>query len=152
MLLPELILRPAIDADLPFLLDLRRRTMKPHLRQDGVPFDEAAHMRRIRYHWEDARIVLIDQAPAGLFKVRHDEAGWYVIQIQVDPARQGQGLGTRLLRGVLARADEGGEATRLYVLKGNPARRLYERLGFAIQEETHIEFLMRRPPGGGTTV
>ncbi|ANY16441.1 GNAT family N-acetyltransferase [Bordetella pseudohinzii] len=150
MPLPELILRPAVEADLPFLLDLRRRTMEPHLRQDGVPFDEAAHMRRIRYHWEDARIVLIDQAPTGLFKVRHDEAGWYVIQIQVDPARQGQGLGARLLRGVLARADEGGEATRLYVLKGNPARRLYERLGFAIQEETDIEFLMRRPPRGGT--
>ncbi|MCJ9710612.1 GNAT family N-acetyltransferase, partial [Bordetella hinzii] len=43
--------------------------------------------------------------------------------------------------------DEGGEAVRLYVLKGNPARRLYERLGFAIREETDIEFLMRRPGG-----
>ncbi|AZY48997.1 GNAT family N-acetyltransferase [Bordetella avium] len=143
---PELQLRTAGEDDVPFLLDLRRRTMEPHLVQDHVPFDDDIHMQRIRYHWEDARIVLIDQQPAGLFKVHLDEEGLYVIQIQLAPAWQGLGLGARLLNTVLARADAQKLAVRLAVLKNNPARRLYERLGFLTQGENDIEYLMVRQP------
>ncbi|OZI75067.1 GNAT family N-acetyltransferase [Bordetella genomosp. 12] len=143
---PDFVLRPAVEADLPFLLALRCRTMEPHLRQDGIDFDDAAHLRRIRHHWEDARIVLVQGAPVGLLKVHRDQHGWYVHQIQVEPRCQGQGLGARLLRGVLERADRGGETVRLSVLRSNPARRLYERLGFEICEDSGQEFLMRRRP------
>ncbi len=122
------------------------------MRRDGMAVDEQAHLQRIRYHWDDARIVLIDDAPAGLLKVHHDEQGWYVIQIQVVPSRQGQGLGSRLLGSVLQRADDGGQQVRLYVIRSNPARRLYERLGFRICERGEHVFLMCRPPGTGPVI
>jgi ribosomal protein S18 acetylase RimI-like enzyme len=35
---------------------------------------------------------------------------------------------------------------RLFVLKVNPARRLYERLGFQVLEETETHYVMRRNP------
>jgi ribosomal-protein-alanine N-acetyltransferase len=49
----------------------------------------------------------------------------------VDPAAQGRGVGTSLLRGLLARADEDAATVYLEVRTDNhPAIRLYERHGF----------------------
>lgn len=142
----QIQLRPAVEDDVPFLFELRRRTMEPHLIADAIAFDDAAHMTRIRYHWEDANIVLVDGEPLGLFKVHRDEEGLYLIQIQVDPSLQGKGVGQRLLKMLLEEADADQKEVRLYVLKGNPAKQLYERVGFVATLETDIEFLMRRAP------
>jgi len=143
-----LALRDAVESDLPYLLALRRQTMDAHLAASGLPADDAAHLGRILYHWEDARIVLVDGAPAGLLKAYRGPSAWHVVQIQVEPGRQGQGLGGQLLGRVLAQADAAGLPARLDVLKANPARRLYERLGFRVEAETGTEYHMVRPAGG----
>jgi len=57
-------------------------------------------------------------------------------------------LGAALVRGVTAVADVRGLPVRLQVLKINPARRLYERLGFVVTGETETHDLMARPPSG----
>ncbi len=46
------------------------------------------------------------------------------------PEARGSGLGTRLLRALQAEAAEKGLPLRLKVVLTNPARRLYQRLGF----------------------
>lgn len=54
---------------------------------------------------------------------------WYLPLAGVDPARQGQGLGTRLMRHGLARCDRAQELA--YLEATNPGcRALYERMGF----------------------
>ena len=142
----QFILRAASEADVPFLLALRRQTMDRHLARSGRPADDAAHLARILYHWEHARIVLVAGEPAGLLKAYRGASAWHVVQIQVAPAWQGQGLGARLLREVLAQADAAGLPTRLEVLKANPARRLYERLGFRIVADAgDDQYQMERP-------
>jgi len=140
-----LALRRAVESDLPYLLALRRQTMDAHLAASGLPADDAAHLSRVLYHWEDARIVLLDGVPAGLLKAYRGPDAWHVVQIQVAPGHQGRGLGERLLRGVLAQADAAGLPARLDVLRANPARRLYERLGFRIQAQAGAEYHMVRP-------
>lgn len=50
------------------------------------------------------------------------------------------------LRELLTRADERGATVRLTVLQGSPARRLYERYGFAVESEDPVDVLMARPP------
>ncbi|WMD20469.1 GNAT family N-acetyltransferase [Achromobacter seleniivolatilans] len=142
-----LALQPATDDDLPFLLALRKSTMQEHLQRAGAPLDDNHHLDRIRYHFDDAHIVWLDGRPAGLFKHYRDQAGWRIVQIQIDPAFQGQGLGRRLLVDVLSQADAEDTPVTLSVLKGNPARRLYESLGFTPVEETDLEFEMRYEPG-----
>jgi len=146
-LAPDLALQPATEDDLPFLLSLRKSTMTEHLRRAGAPLDDAHHLARIRYRFDDAQIVWLDGRPAGLFKHYRDAGGWRIVQIQVDPALQGQGLGRRLLAGVLDQADAEGAPVTLSVLKGNPARRLYEALGFTPTKETDLEHEMRYEPG-----
>ena len=142
-----LALQPATEDDLPFLLALRKSTMQEHLQRAGAPLDDAHHLARIHYRFEDARIVWLDGRPAGLFKHGRDAAGWRVVQIQIDPAFQGRGLGRRLLADLLDEADAQGIPVTLSVLKGNPARRLYEALGFTPVEETELEYEMRYEPG-----
>lgn len=143
----SLALQPATDDDIPYLLALRKSTMQVHLQRAGAPLDDAHQLVRVRYHFDDALIVWLDGRPAGLFKHYRDAAGWRIVQIQIDPAFQGQGLGRRLLQGVLDQADSEGAPVTLSVLKGNPAQRLYESLGFTPVEETALELEMRYEPG-----
>jgi GNAT superfamily N-acetyltransferase len=76
---------------------------------------------------------------------------WHLPFIGVDPARQGLGLGTLLLRAGLSRVDQDGVECRLF----NDQPRnvpLYQRYGFEIavegdvpDEGPHVWFMRRRP-------
>ena len=57
-----------------------------------------------------------------------------VVDVALMPEEQGQGIGTAVLREVLAEADVAGVPVTLHVVATSPARRLYERLGFRTVE------------------
>ena len=57
------------------------------------------------------------------------------MRIYILPEHQSRGIGTHLVSELLAGARAAGLAVRLRVLKGNPARRLYEKLGFTVTRE-----------------
>ena len=48
------------------------------------------------------------------------------------PSLQGKSIGTKLLQSLVEEAREAGASLKLSVLKANPARRLYERMGFVV--------------------
>lgn len=79
----------------------------------------------------------------GLLKVARRLPAWQLIQLQLLPDRQGRGLGAQLLRGLQREAEQAGAALELSVLERNPARRLYQRLGFVDIRHADGEFLMR---------
>ncbi len=94
------------------------------------------------YRLDCARIVVCDGAEVGLLKVDREREPWELIQIQLLPACRGQGLGETLIRDLLAEAATAGADVELSVLKGNPAQRLYARLGFrAVGEDALAETL-----------
>jgi ribosomal protein S18 acetylase RimI-like enzyme len=128
----ELALRPATHADVPFLLELRSRTMTAHQVASGLTPSEEERMGRVQYRFECAQIILWNGDPAGLFKVARDGARWKLIQIQLDVSLQGRGVGSGLVSRLIAEAVAAGASLELSVLHANPARRLYERLGFQI--------------------
>jgi len=55
-----------------------------------------------------------------------------IIDIALLPQFRGAGVGTRLLRDLLEEAAAQGATVALHVECHNPARRLYERLGFEL--------------------
>ena len=64
-------------------------------------------------------------------------AGPFVTDICVDPAAAGHGLGTALLAASAGHlADLGWSTLTLVVTVGNPAQRVYERLGFRLTAES----------------
>ena len=126
----QLSTRPAVLADEPFLMRLRRLTMDEHIERVGKVADDAAHRARVLVNFEAAKIVCLDGEPIGLLKDYRAENEWMLVQIQLLPEHQGKGFGEQLIRTVLAQAEAAGLPVALSVLRGNPARRLYERLGF----------------------
>ena len=133
---PAIHLRAASREDLPFLLTLRRLTMTEHLQRVGAPTDDDAHDRRIRANFDDAMIVCEGADAIGLLKVTRAAGEWHVHQIQILPACQGRGIGAAVLNALLTDAARERVSVSLSVLHGNPARRLYERLGFRVASET----------------
>jgi ribosomal protein S18 acetylase RimI-like enzyme len=127
---PTWTTRSAVEADLPFLLSLRQATMAPHFARQGIALSDEEQRQRAEYRLDAAGILVVDGAPVGLMKVLRDGDDWTLEQFQVAPSHQGRGLGTRVLRALIADARESGAGLRLSVLKQNPAARLYERLGF----------------------
>jgi GNAT superfamily N-acetyltransferase len=73
-----------------------------------------------------------DEVVAGVVITDRDGAPW-VTEVFRHPDRSPRGLGARLLSAAQARAEAGGvTALGLAVTEGNPARRVYERLGFTV--------------------
>lgn len=65
------------------------------------------------------------------------------LALSVCPAYRGAGIGTALLKGMLAALrDAGYKRVSLSVQKNNPAVRLYRRAGFATAAETGGEYIM----------
>lgn len=135
-------LRPALDADVPFLLALRRETMDEHYLASGVEPSDEEHRERLFYRFDCAQIIELDGVPAGLFKVARDGQAWELIQIQLARSAQGKGLGRVLIRALIDESREAGLQLKLSVLRGNPARQLYEQLGFRVVGESAHSYEM----------
>jgi ribosomal protein S18 acetylase RimI-like enzyme len=66
----------------------------------------------------------------GMLKVEDREDCIYVCDIQIDRAYRRKGIGTQLIKTAIESAILANKPIRLRVLKGNPAKDLYLRLGF----------------------
>ncbi len=141
----EITLRPARVADEAFLLELRKNTMERYLEGAGEPIDEQTHLRRIRAHFPDAKIICHANARIGFIKTHLSSTEWAISQLQVVPALQGKGVGTEVIRRVIEQADRYSVPVTLCVLKNNPAIRLYERLGFRVVLQNDVELSLIRP-------
>jgi ribosomal protein S18 acetylase RimI-like enzyme len=142
----EITLRDASAADESFLLRLRKLAMTEHLQKAGVPIDDETHFQRIRSNFEDAKVVRAGEEDVGLLKLSRTDAEWHLHQLQIIPDYQGLGIGNAVLRRVLAEAGHANVAVSLSVMHDNPARRLYERLGFAYVGETTSDLKMLWSP------
>lgn len=152
-------LRPAEPADEAFLFALYRSTREEELALTG--WDEAqksafltmqftARRRHYEAEFPDAshEIVLLGGRPIGRLLVAREPGHIHLVDIALLAGHRGAGIGGALLRGLLADGDARRVPVRLSVLRGNPALRLYERLGFAITGDSGMHFQMERPPAG----
>lgn len=110
---------------------------------------------RERFAPDSSRIVVVDGRGVGVLAVERRATDRFFANLAIAPTIQGRGLGAAILRGVLADAARDAAPTRLHVLHVNPARRLYERLGFVVEGETSTHYLMVAAPpvaraGGGS--
>lgn len=92
---------------------------------------QTAHFRRNHPH-ASYDIILKDGTPVGRFYIAREADEARVLDIALLPDYRGQGIGTMLLRRLMAEAEEGRIPLRLHVERHNRARRLYERLGFRV--------------------
>ena len=144
---PRISLRPATDADYDFLWALHSATMRRYVEQTWGWDDEwQATTFEQRFDPEMREVVERDGVAVGSLSVKRRPGAIELLSIQIEPAHQNARIGTRVLRDLLDEADRRGLLVECQVLKVNPVRRLYERLGFQIEGETETHYQMRRFP------
>jgi ribosomal protein S18 acetylase RimI-like enzyme len=145
------VLRPATWDDYDFLWRLVRTTMREHV-EHLWPWDDAWQQQyfRLKFDPTQKRIVVLDGENIGVITIERREDELYLSELYILPDYQRLGIGTQLLRELLAEAAQQGLPVALRVLKGNPALRFYQRLGFRIVDETETHYNMKRESGTST--
>jgi ribosomal protein S18 acetylase RimI-like enzyme len=104
----------------------------------GVESDSERLEAIVKESIDDARRDTAFAVMEEIAKAHIEESHWYLPMIGVDPARQGQGMGSALLRHALAKCDEAGFPA--YLESSSPANvPLYERHGFRVTQQIQIE-------------
>ncbi|MDJ0521986.1 MAG: GNAT family N-acetyltransferase [Planctomycetota bacterium] len=139
-------LRPSTDEDHDFLRRAHHAGLQPWI--TAVFGWDPEEQERLMDDWlqrVQPDIVTIGGKDAGYLLVRDDGDVITGLAVVLLPRYQRRGVGTRLVQGVIDRATAEGKPVVIRVLRGNPAKRLYERLGFEAFEETETHIRMRRP-------
>lgn len=138
-------LRQATLKDADFLYRLRKQTLAQFATQFHDWTDEQREALYMDFDPAIHKIIVVDGHDAGAMGVRRSDREFYFANLHIFREFQGRWLGTWIFRDLIAEADACGVPIRLHVMKINPARRLYERMGFAISGETDIRYEMMRP-------
>ncbi|HWG24166.1 GNAT family N-acetyltransferase [Actinospica sp.] len=150
-------LRPAGPGDAELLYRIYASTRDDELAV--VPWDAAQKEAFLRmqfdaqhryYHanFPDASYDLIvsgDEVLGRLY-VDRSETAWNVIDLALLPEHRGKGIGTELLTQVLAAATVAAKPVQMHVERSNPARRLYDRLGFRQIADKGVYLLLEWTP------
>jgi len=142
-----LVTRPATARDQPFAFAVKRAALGAYVAQVWG-WDELAQQAYHAADWARHRpdVVELDGTPIGTLEVVDHHDHLYVGEFYLLPEHQSRGLGTELLRRVLARADAADAPVRLQFLKVNPVRSLYERHGFQVTGESATHYFAVRQP------
>ncbi|MCC7434112.1 MAG: GNAT family N-acetyltransferase [Methanoregulaceae archaeon] len=150
-------LRPATDADWPFIESVFVSVRAPEFEAAGLSGEALANLlamqfRAQRSHYARAypegedRIIVRDGVDVGEWITAELPDELRLVDISLLPDYRGQGVGTLLVSGFAERARALQKPVVLHVEMNNPARRLYERFGFEIEEEVGMYYRMRCQP------
>jgi len=141
------------QGDREFLVELYGSVREPELAH--VPWDDAtrrgfveqqftAQDAHYREHYPGATldVIEVDGEPAGRLYVHRGQRDIRIMDIALAPMYRGHGIGGGLLRSLIGEADGSGRTLSIHVEMNNPARRLYERLGFRPAGEHGVYVLM----------
>jgi GNAT superfamily N-acetyltransferase len=153
--------REATDPDYDFLRRLYHATREEEMKH--FPFDEtqkiiflneqfAAQYQHYRVHYPtcERNIIELDGQPIGRMWIDEWKDQIRLVDIALMPGYRAGGIGTKLLKDLLARGAKAGKPVTIHVESFNPALRLYERLGFEQVDTNGVYLLMRWTPPATT--
>ena len=151
-------LRPAGPADAEVLYRIYASTREDELAV--VPWDASAKEAflrmqftaqdtdyRTRFPSASYDLIVSGEEVLGRLYVDRDSTALHVLDIALLPQHRGKGVGTRLLTELLAEAEAARRPVEIYVERFNPARHLYDRLGFCQVADQGVYLLLECKPG-----
>lgn len=141
----EIELRQAMVADTKFLWDVFRVSMKDYITQTRGEWNEQREESQFRHQLDlsATQVIRSNDLEVGFIMAPIKDGARWIHTICIVPEHQNRGIGTEVIRSVITEAQTQKMPLYLSVLKVNPARRLYERLGFVVIEETKHHFRMK---------
>lgn len=132
--------------DFDFLFELKKQNFKWYVDKIwGWKDDEQKERLKqdLEEHLAHKRIILIDNKPVGIYVVHITENGdLFINEISILREYQNKGIGRKILEEQLKENQSKGIRTILQVFKDNPAKSLYEKLGFKVYGETETHYQM----------
>jgi GNAT superfamily N-acetyltransferase len=120
--------RDALIDDLEWLDPFYESIMRPYYVALNLTWDR--HKFRECFVPSLTKIIQADGVDIGMLKVEERADCIYLGDIQIQQSYRNRGIGTSLINAVIRSAVIINKPVRLRVLTGNPAKRLYLRLGF----------------------
>ncbi|MEK6289190.1 MAG: GNAT family N-acetyltransferase [Acidobacteriota bacterium] len=106
---------------------------------------QSAHYRQY-YPEGEHLIILVDGEPVGRLYVSNNEEEIRILDITVLPRHRSAGIGTPIVRELMAEAAALGKPLSVYVESYNRSRGLFERLGFVKSGEQGYSYLLEWRP------
>lgn len=149
--------RPMTDDDLPFVACLFASTRAEEVAATGWPpetqraFLDQQHRAQHQHYrnvYPGAEWLIIERGAEAIGRLYLDESNTQMLLMDISllPGERGAGLGGAILADVLALAAAKSKPVSLHVEKFNPARRLYQRFGFAVVQDQGVYDLMEWRP------
>lgn len=153
--------RPVTPEDVEFLYSVYASTRAEEL--SVLPWDETQKESFLRMQFRaqhdfyreqfpQARfdIILMNRKPIGRLYLEQRQDEIRIIDIALLTKYRGRGIGSGLMREILAQGQNAGLPVRIHVEKNNKALRLYYRLGFREIEDQGVYCLMEWVPVPGS--
>ena len=133
-------------ADYDFLFALRSETMGRYA-EKIYSWDEDTQEEYFRktFKPKDMKIIQCAGTDVGMCYIVEEDDCYSIKRMEILPKYQNHGIGTKILKKILERADQQNKAVRLRVFKINPAQRFYKRHGFQVIDETETHYQMEKP-------
>ncbi|HKN29909.1 MAG TPA: GNAT family N-acetyltransferase [Roseiarcus sp.] len=144
----EFRLRPARPRDYFFAVALYLDGAKRHLSKIGR-WDQRRLTVKFRHGYKQVQtqVICVGGKPIGWMQVAEFVGRLHLRQLHLVAGFRRRGIGTRLIKDLLRRADGHGKPVTLDVMHGNPARFLYLRLGFRqTGQDADKRQMIWRPP------
>jgi len=137
----HIALRTISEKDLEFRWRLHNAALRSYI-ESTWGWDEVWQRQHFIDEFDPSKgtIITVDGVDAGYWSVIEYDDDVMLVSIHLLPEFQNLGIGSRVITDLLKTE----KPVRLQVLKVNPARTLYERLGFEVFEETETHFKMVR--------
>ena len=126
-------LRQATAGDIDLLDRIYTENMKKYVEK---VYSWNPTLFRDRFKPQDYRVLVTEKKIIGFIKVVVSEADIYLGEIQIVKDWQNQGIGTNIIKAITKTAQLDKKKIWLKVVNGNPAEKLYRRLGFTVFEES----------------
>ena len=153
----SVLLRPETPEDEPFLRHLYGTTREMEMqvvqwseeqKREFLDMQFRAQASHYREHYPDCEFLVIELEGerAGRLYIDRMEDEIRIVDIALLPAYRGGGIGGRMMAQILEEARAGGKKVSIYVEYFNPARRLYDRLGFRALDTNGVYYRMQWLP------
>lgn len=145
----EIQVREARPTDVDFARSLYFETMRG-LIESTFGWDQHRQEESFAgwFDLHETNIITADGRDVGWMQTRTDEHEVFLGSLYVLPEMQRRGIGTHVLRELIAECRRSSKILTLAVMKINPAIHLYERLGFRVTHEDQYKFHMRAYDSG----
>ena len=143
--------RKAGPDDYDFVRRIHHQTIGEYVEDMFGAWDEPNQDERFagQYKSEETWIILRRGSEVGWLGKRALPEEIFLTELYIAPEHQNRGIGTRVLRDLIAEARRGDKCVSLGVMKNNPSRRLYEREGFEVVGENEYKYFMKTSAGDG---